>query len=127
MKLLNFDAKSYLELKDKKKYTIYRIKALEEQKIGNMGRLPFSIKVILENLLRHFLDQNENIVQQEDVVKLANWKPVYEKKEEIPYFPSRVVMQDFTGVPAVVDLASMRDAMKTLGKDPKKINPAVLM
>jgi aconitate hydratase len=125
MKLLNFDAKSYLELKDKKKYAVYRIKALEENKIGNMGRLPFSIKVILENLLRHFQGQNDNIVQEEDVIKLANWKPVYEKKEEIPYFPSRVVMQDFTGVPAVVDLASMRDAMKALGKDPKKINPAV--
>ncbi|MGD2089990.1 MAG: aconitate hydratase AcnA [Candidatus Aminicenantes bacterium] len=125
MKSVNFDAKSYLKLKDKTKYVIYRIKALEEQGIANIGRLPFSIKVILENLLRHFQGQNENIVQQEHVVKLANWKPVYQKKEEIPYFPSRVVMQDFTGVPAVVDLAAMRDAMKALGKDPKKINPAV--
>jgi aconitate hydratase len=125
MKSLNFDAKSYLQLKDKTKYAIYRIKALEEQEIANIERLPFSIKVILENLLRHFQGQNGEIVQQEDVVKLANWKPVYKKKEEIPYFPSRVVMQDFTGVPAVVDLAAMRDAMKVLGKDPKKINPAV--
>jgi aconitate hydratase len=125
MKLLNFDTKSYLKLKDKTKYAVYRIKALEEQEIANIERLPFSIKVILENLLRHFQIQKAKIVRQEDVVKLANWQPVYKKKEEIPYFPSRVVMQDFTGVPAVVDLAAMRDAVRTLGKDPKQINPTV--
>ncbi|UCH92752.1 MAG: aconitate hydratase AcnA [Candidatus Aminicenantes bacterium] len=125
MKRLSFNSKSYLELKDKKRFAIYRINALEEQKIANMKRLPFSIKVVLENLLRHFEGQNRKIVKEEDVIKLANWQPVYEKKVEIPYFPSRVVMQDFTGVPAVVDLAAMRDAMKALGKDPKKINPAI--
>jgi aconitate hydratase len=120
-----FNSKFCLELKDKKKYTVHRIKALEEQEIADMGRLPFSIKILLENLLRHFETPGETIVKQEDVIKLANWQPVYEKKEEIPYFPSRVVMQDFTGVPAVVDLAAMRDAMKALGKDPREINPVI--
>jgi aconitate hydratase len=120
-----FNSKYRIELKDKKKYTIHRIKVLEEQKIAEMSRLPFSIKILLENFLRHFETSGETIVKQEEVIKLANWQPVYQEKVEIPYFPSRVVMQDFTGVPAVVDLAAMRDAMKALGKDPKKINPAI--
>jgi aconitate hydratase len=120
-----FNAKSYLELSDGKNYAIHRLNALKEQEDVNLNRLPFSIKILLENLLRHFETRGDKIVTAEDVMKVANWKPVYEKKEEIPYFPSRVVMQDFTGVPAVVDLAAMRDAVKELGKDPKKINPAI--
>jgi aconitate hydratase A / 2-methylisocitrate dehydratase len=120
-----FNAKSYLELKDGKKYAIHRLKALEEKDVAKMDRLPFSIKVLLENLLRNHEAGTTDIVSHEDVTKVANWQPVYEKKEEIPYFPSRVVMQDFTGVPAVVDLAAMRDAVKELGKDPQSINPAI--
>ncbi|MCP5046194.1 MAG: aconitate hydratase AcnA [bacterium] len=120
-----FNAKSSLELKDGTKYTIYRINALEEQNAAKLDRLPFSIKVLLENLLRNLETQDRPIVEAEDVLKVANWKPVYDTQEEIPYYPSRVVMQDFTGGPAVVDLAAMRDAVKELGKDPKDINPAI--
>jgi aconitate hydratase len=125
MKTDTFNSILYINLKNKKRYAIHHLKVLEEQKIADIKRLPFSIKILLENLLRHFETPGETIVKKEDVIKLANWQPVYEKKEEIPFFPSRVVMQDFTGVPAVVDLAAMRDAMKALGKDPQKINPAV--
>jgi len=125
MKIKKNNSKSVLELKDNNKYTFFRLKALEDQGVATIDRLPFSIKVLLENLLRHFAYREDNLISQEDVIKLANWKPVYARKEEIPYFPSRVVMQDFTGVPAVVDLAAMRDAMKSLGKDPSKINPAI--
>jgi aconitate hydratase len=117
-------SKSYIKLKNKK-YVFHRINAIEEQKIAGIARLPYSIKILLENLLRHCETPGEGVVKMEDVIELANWKPVYEKKREIPFFPSRVVMQDFTGVPALVDLAAMRDAVKALGKDPKTVNPTV--
>jgi aconitate hydratase len=123
--MAEFKSKAQLNLKDGKQYGYYSLKALEKQGIADLKRLPFSIKILLENMLRHFETPGEDIVKHEDVLKVANWKPVYETKEEIPYFPSRVIMQDFTGVPAVVDLAAMRDAIKEQGKDPNKINPAI--
>ena len=86
----------------------------------NLDRLPFSLRVLLENLLRH---EDGRTVTADDIKFLASWDPKAEPSREIAYMPARVLMQDFTGVPAVVDLAAMRDAMKTLGGDPNKINP----
>ena len=96
-------------------YEIFRLKAVE-----NTGRLPFSLKILLENLLRH---EDELNVTADDITALANWDPKAEPYTEIAFTPARVLMQDFTGVPAVVDLAAMRDAMGALGGDPEKINP----
>ncbi len=98
----------------------YRLDKLAEY--GNIERLPFSIKVLLEALLRT-CDGYE--VMPEDVVKLAGWKPKDGAKDELPFKPGRVILQDFTGVPAVVDLAALRSAMARLGGDPQKINPQV--
>ncbi len=101
---------------------MYRINALEEQGIAEVSRLPYSIKVLLENLLRHV---DGRIVTEDDVVALARWQPRAEKRPEIPFMPARVVLQDFTGVPAVVDFAAMREAMKRFGGDPGRINPII--
>lgn len=83
-------------------------------------KLPYSLKILLENLLRH---GNEAFVTDDDIEALANWDPQAEPDKEIAFVPARVLLQDFTGVPAIVDLATMRDAMVTLGGDPTKINP----
>jgi aconitate hydratase len=101
---------------------IYRLSALAEQGIGNIEKLPFSIKILLENALRN-LDGSQ--FKDEDVVNIANWSPDKYEAVEIPYRPARVILQDFTGVPAVVDLAALRSAMQRLGGDPAKINPRV--
>ncbi|MDX9786598.1 MAG: aconitate hydratase AcnA [Desulfobacterales bacterium] len=105
-----------------KSYTIYDINRLGEQGIADVRRLPYSIKILVENLLRKLDDK---VVLVEDLKQIANWQKTYAAPVEIPYHPARVLMQDFTGVPAVVDLAAMRDAVKALGGDPKKINPLV--
>ncbi|MEH6404948.1 MAG: aconitate hydratase AcnA [Sneathiella sp.] len=105
---------------DGKKYDYYSIPAAEKAGLGDMSRLPFSLKVLLENLLRH---EDGRTVTSEDVSALAGWLKERKADREIAYRPARVLMQDFTGVPAVVDLAAMRDAMVKLGGDPKKINP----
>ncbi|MGJ3238472.1 MAG: aconitate hydratase AcnA [Anaerolineae bacterium] len=101
---------------------IYRLSKLAEQGIGNIGSLPFSIKILLENALRN-LDGVQ--FKEEDVHNLANWDGNNYNPVEIPYRPARVILQDFTGVPAVVDLAALRSAMARLGGDPEKINPLV--
>ncbi len=101
---------------------IYRLSKLTEQGIGNVDRLPFSIKILLENALRN-LDGTQ--FQAKDVENLANWDAEHPNPVEIPYRPARVILQDFTGVPSVVDLAALRSAMHRLGGDPKKINPVV--
>jgi aconitate hydratase len=100
-------------------YEMFRLKALEGTGI-DLTRLPFSLRILLENLLRH---EDGRTVTAEDIQFLACWDPNAEPSREIAYMPARVLMQDFTGVPAVVDLAAMRDAMKALGGDPEKINP----
>lgn len=100
----------------------YRLAKLEEEGIGHISRLPFSIKVLLESLLRHC---DGFVVTEDDVVNLANWNSRAAASIEIPFKPARVVLQDFTGVPALVDLAAMRSAMKRLGGDPKKIEPLI--
>jgi len=95
--------------------SIFRLNAL-----GNISRLPYSLKILLENLLRR---EDGVTVTADDIKFLANWDAKAEPSREIAFMPARVLMQDFTGVPAIVDLAAMRDAMKTLGGDPQKINP----
>src|SRR5499427_7687271 len=102
-----------------KAYTIFRLPALAAKGL-NLNRLPFSLKILLENLLRREDGVN---VTAEDVEFLAKWDATAEPSREIAYMPARVLMQDFTGVPAIVDLAAMRDAMKQLGGNPEKINP----
>lgn len=117
----NFGARSTLNVGDQT-YTIYRLDALASRGIGNIHRLPFSIKVLLENALRN-LDNYE--VNESDVANIANWAAKSPQQVEIPYKPARVVLQDFTGVPTVVDLAALRSTMRRLGKEPSKINPIV--
>ncbi len=102
-----------------KSYTYYRLDKLVEKGI-ELARLPFSLRILLENLLRR---EDGVTVTADDIQFLARWQPQAEPSREIAYMPARVLMQDFTGVPAVVDLAAMRDAMKVLGGDPEKINP----
>ena len=104
-----------------KTYTYFSLKAAEKNGLKGISRLPYSLKVLLENLLRH---EDGRSVTKNDILGIAKWLKNRGKDEkEIAFRPARVLMQDFTGVPAVVDLAAMRDAMKGLGKDPKKINP----
>ncbi|RLB84760.1 MAG: aconitate hydratase AcnA [Deltaproteobacteria bacterium] len=103
-------------------YEIADISLLQEKGVSDINNLPFSIRILVENLLRKL---DGRIVRKEDVLKIAGWKKRYEEPVEIPFHPARVLMQDFTGVPAVVDLAAMRDAVKDLGGDPMKINPLV--
>ena len=101
---------------------LYRIQKLEEDGVAEVSRLPYSIKILLEAALRQ-CDGFE--ITREDVERIARWSPETAGKEEIPFKPARVVMQDFTGVPAVVDLAVMRDAVADLGGDPEKVNPLI--
>ncbi len=100
-------------------YTVYRLSALAGRGF-NLSRLPFSLKILLENLLRR--EDGKNVTAA-DIEFLANWDAKAEPSREIAYMPARVLMQDFTGVPAIVDLAAMRDAIKTLGGDPERVNP----
>ena len=97
-------------------YEIYRLPSLAK----DISRLPYSLKVLLENLLRF---EDDKTVTRDDIEALINWDPKAQPTQEIAYRPARVLMQDFTGVPAIVDLAAMRDAMRALGGDPEKINP----
>src|ERR1043166_3099022 len=101
-------------------YDVFRLDVIEKAGVGAISRLPVSLKVLLENLLRQ---EDNHHVNRADIEALAKWKPQATENKEIAFMPARVLMQDFTGVPAVVDLAAMRDAMKKLGQDPKKINP----
>ncbi|HWR25457.1 MAG TPA: aconitate hydratase AcnA [Methanosarcina sp.] len=103
---------------------IYRLSKLEEKGFEGISLLPYSIKILLESLLRH-ADTEKHIIAVEDVEALARWNPENISRKDIPFLPSRVIMQDFTGVPAVVDLAALRSAVKRLGGDPAKINPVI--
>ncbi len=113
----SFNARSTLDVKGKS-YEIYRLEALKDR--FDIDRLPFSLKILLENLLRK--EDGQNVVA-EQIEALCQWDPKGGPGEQISFMPARVVLQDFTGVPAVVDLAAMRDAMKDLGGDPNLINP----
>ncbi|HDL18869.1 MAG TPA: aconitate hydratase AcnA [Bacteroidetes bacterium] len=105
-----------------KKYKIFRLAKLEEMGLAKISVLPFSIRVLLENMLRN---EDGKLVTEQHVKNLAGYNAKAVSPKEIPYMPARVVLQDFTGVPAVVDLAAMRDAMKKFNGDPAKINPIV--
>ncbi|MCP4370446.1 MAG: hypothetical protein GY797_20390 [Deltaproteobacteria bacterium] len=95
---------------------------LEGKEIADIERLPFSIRILVENLLRKL---DGRTVQWEDLQNIVGWKRTDKNPVEIPYHPARVLMQGFTGAPAVVDLAAMRDAVKDIGGDPNAINPLV--
>jgi aconitate hydratase len=115
----SFGARASLDV-DGREYEIYRLDALQER--FDVARLPYSLKVLLENVLR--LEDGRSVTAA-DVESIASWDAQAQPSIEIPYQPARVLMQDFTGVPAVVDLAAMRDAMAEIGGDPEKINPQV--
>ena len=100
----------------------YRLAALEEAGLAAVSRLPFSIKILLETALRNW---DDFLVTEKDILNLATWNPQAPAQVEIPFMTGRVIMQDFTGVPAVVDLAALRDAMKRPGGDPRNINTPV--
>jgi len=117
----NTDYRSQIEVKNRT-FTIFDITRLEKNGIADIKRLPYSIKILVENLLRKL---DGRVVLGQDLENIARWQKNYETPVEIPYHPARVLMQDFTGVPSVVDLAAMRDAVKDLGGDPQKINPLV--
>ncbi|WP_060208357.1 aconitate hydratase AcnA [Sporosarcina koreensis] len=105
-----------------KTYNYYRLKALEEAGIANISKLPYSVKVLLESVLRQ---HDGYVIKDEHVENLAKWGKDADKDAEVPFKPSRVILQDFTGVPVVVDLASLRSAMAEMGGDPNKINPEI--
>src|SRR3954465_5598942 len=115
----SFDARAELEVGGRT-YEIFRLDALQAS--HDVARLPFSLKVLLENLLRN---EDGVSVGKQDVEALASWDHNADPSKEIAFTPARVVLQDFTGVPCVVDLAAMRDAMADWGGDPSKINPLV--
>src|SRR5215472_12107722 len=100
----------------------YSLPALEEAGVGPIARLPVSIRIVLESLLRNCDGKR---VREADVRALAAWEPRAARTEEVPFVVARVLLQDFTGVPLLVDLAAMRTATRTLGKDPKRIEPLV--
>jgi aconitate hydratase len=114
-----FNARKSFDL-DGKRYNYYSLEALEEAGIGKVSKLPYSIKVLLESVLRQL---DGRVISKEHVENLAKWGTDEVKEVDVPFKPSRVILQDFTGVPAVVDLASLRKAMADMGGDPDKINP----
>ncbi|MGD9005210.1 MAG: aconitate hydratase AcnA [Desulfobacterales bacterium] len=117
----NIDYRAQLKTK-KGMVDFFDITRLGKKGVADIQRLPYSIKILVENLLRKL---DGRVVLEEDLLNIARWQTRYDTPVEIPYHPARVLMQDFTGVPAVVDLAAMRDAVKDLGGDPQKINPLV--
>lgn len=101
-------------------YDYYSLPALEESTLKGVAQLPYSLKILLENLLRN---EDKITVSQDDIAALRAWLDTKRSDKEIAYRPARVLMQDFTGVPAVVDLGAMRDAIKKMGGNPEQINP----
>ncbi|MFV8830422.1 aconitate hydratase AcnA [Alkalihalobacterium sp. APHAB7] len=116
-----FNARSSFEANGKK-YDYYRLQALEEAGVGEVSKLPYSIKVLLESVLRQ---EDGFVIKKEHVENLAKWGTSEVQDIDVPFKPSRVIFQDFTGVPCVVDLASLRKAMADLGGDPQVINPEI--
>ena len=115
----SFGSRSKLEAGGRQ-YTVYRLDTLDKVSGGKAASLPFSLKILLENLLRN---EDGKFVKHSDIEALASWDVKGKVEKEIAFRTARVLLQDFTGVPAVVDLAAMRDALARLGGDPKKINP----
>src|ERR1044071_5931651 len=100
----------------------YSLPQLEKEGVGPISRLPVSIRIVLESVLRNY---DGGKIHEGKGRELANWKTIVERTEEIPFVVARIVLQDFTGVPLLVDLAAMRSAVSRLGKDPKLIEPLV--
>jgi aconitate hydratase len=117
-----FDSRQTLSFANGKSSTLYSLPALEKAGVGNISRLPVSIRIVLESVLRNCDGKK---VTEQHIRELANWKPNAERTEEIPFVVARIVLQDFTGVPLLADLAAMRDAAAKAGKDPKVIEPLV--
>ncbi len=107
---------------DDNEFNIFDINYLHKKNLADISRLPVTIKILVENLLRNY---DGRIVTEKDLLNIARWEKKYDKPVEIPFHPARVLMQDFTGVPAIVDFAAMRDAVKELDGDPARINPLV--
>lgn len=118
---MGIDAKKQFELNGKT-YNYYDLEALESAGLGKVSRLPFSVRVLLESLVRQ---RDGHVIKDEHIEKLSNWGTKNGENVDVPFKPSRVILQDFTGVPAVVDLASLRKAMVDMGGEPDKINPEV--
>jgi aconitate hydratase len=116
-----FNVQSNLKVAGKT-YTIFQLDKLEEAGLTQLSRLPFSIRILLESVLRQC---NEKEVTRQDVLNLADWQPKATQRAAMPYLPGRVLLQDLTGVPVINDLAAMRAAMQRIGGDPSKINPAI--
>lgn len=116
-----FSVQSELQVNGKS-YQYFRLQGLEENGVGNVAKLPFSIKVLLEAAVRQY---DARAITDGHVKQLASWAEGIDTNQEVPFKPARIVLQDFTGVPAVVDLAAMREAMKNAGGDPERINPLV--
>ncbi|WP_223700040.1 aconitate hydratase AcnA [Sutcliffiella deserti] len=116
-----FNARASFDVNGKT-YHYYSLQALEDAKLGDVSRLPYSIKVLLESVLRQV---DGRVITKEHVENLVKWGTDGQKEIDVPFKPSRVILQDFTGVPAVVDLASLRKAMADMGGDPDKINPEI--
>ena len=118
----SFGARSTLTVGDRS-YEIFRLDALGKAGVGHVDTLPFSLRVLVENLLRH---EDGKAVTKADIEAAAGWQATAEPSVEIAYHPARVLLQDFTGVPAVVDLAAMRDAMEGHGRRPPADQPAAV-
>ncbi len=116
-----FQSRSFFEANGKR-YNYYNLAALENAGVGKVSKLPYSIKVLLESVLRQV---DGRVITKEHVENLAKWGTAEQKDVDVPFKPSRVILQDFTGVPAVVDLASMRQAMADIGGNPDEINPLI--
>jgi len=116
-----FQSRSFFEANGKR-YNYYNLSALENAGVGEVSKLPYSIKVLLESVLRQV---DGRVIKKEHVENLAKWGTAGQKEVDVPFKPSRVILQDFTGVPAVVDLASMRQAMADIGGNPDEINPLI--
>jgi len=116
----SFGASSVLRVRDRE-YRIFRLEALEKKGIASLARVPYSIRILLENMLRF---EDEKTVKASDIEYVAKWEAA-KKAIEINFRPARVLLQDFTGVPCVVDLGAMRDALKAMGADPKRANPLI--
>jgi aconitate hydratase len=114
----SFNSKQKLQAGGKE-YAYYSLRKLYDAGVGDVSRLPYSLRILLENLIRH---EDGVTVTKEDIGALAGWDPVAEPTHEIEFMPARVLLQDFTGVPAVVDLASIRSALTRLGADPGKVS-----
>ncbi|SFD78340.1 aconitase [Lentibacillus persicus] len=118
---MGIDAKKQFELNGKT-YNYYQLKAIENANLGNVSRLPYSVRVLLESLMRQ---KDGHVIKDEHIESLSKWGKKNDINADVPFKPSRVILQDFTGVPAVVDLASLRKAMVDMGGEPDKINPEV--